>query len=115
MLITRGTALGRDFAFAPKNIFALNFPGTGVERAGNDATPQKAILIRQDKAAHAGNAIMVIDDQWRARLERDFADFIDSNLVAAGCRRIERRRIDNIPEGCDLTFDILRYQLQPVG
>ena len=58
---------------------------------------------------------MVIDDQWRTRLECDFADFINSNLVAAGCRRIERRRIDNIPDGRDLTFDVLRDELQPLG
>src|SRR2546423_15528722 len=107
MLVAQGAALRRDFAFAPENIFTLNFPGAGIQRARNDSTTQNVVPIRDNKAAHGWDAIVIVENKRRPGLESYFACFVDAKLVAVVSRLIECPRVDHVSKSYDLALDVL--------
>ena len=69
-----------DVAFAPENILALDLFANRVESAGNDSASHEMPAIREDKPAQAWNAIVIIKDERRSRLQSYFTDFICSKF-----------------------------------
>ena len=55
-----------------------------VNGAGNDSAPHEVSAIGEDEAAQAWNAIVIIEDERRPRLQRHFADFVRSQFGTFG-------------------------------
>src|SRR2546423_3023573 len=115
MLIPLRTPLRRDFAFTPKNVFALNRFRGGVERPGNDTAAHEVLTIGQDEPTYRRNAVVIVENERTARLQSHFADFVDPKFAALASCRLERSNVDDVRQCDDLAFDILSYQLQPIA
>ena len=64
------------FPSRPENVFALDRGAIGVSAAENDSAAADSSVIDDNEAPEIGDAIVIIQHERRARLNRDAADFI---------------------------------------
>jgi hypothetical protein len=77
MLIALGAPFRGDLAFAPEDVLALDGFRSRIDNFRNDPTADEIVAIGQDKPAHCRNAVVVVDHERRAGLQRDFANLVD--------------------------------------
>src|SRR5438309_9622286 len=78
VLVARGAPLCCDLAFAPENILALDLLAAHINRAGNNAATYQVPFSCQDKPAQDWNALVVIEDKRRSRLQSYIRHFVDA-------------------------------------
>src|ERR1700746_2918911 len=86
-----GTMAGGNFSFGPKNVFALcNLP-VGIDAAENDTSSANLVVIDDCKSAEIRDAVMIVDHEWTAGLNRQPPDLISLHLFALVDLCLERR------------------------
>src|SRR5437763_958308 len=84
MSVLGGARLRVDFPFAPENVLALHRSAIGVNAAVNNSAAANHAIIDQNKTAQWRNATMVIQNDWRARLNGQAADLVARPLLDLG-------------------------------
>ena len=65
-----GTMAGCNFSFSPKDIFTLcNLP-VGIDAAENGTSSTNLPIISNYKSAEIRDAVMIVDHEWTAGLNR---------------------------------------------
>src|SRR5205814_10575755 len=96
-----GTRLRGDFSFAPENILALDRAAIGVNSPMNNPAAADRSVIDQDKATERWNAIVIIQHNRGARLNRQAADFVTRELIGLCRAPFESRGIHELIERHD--------------
>ena len=73
---------GCNLFLGPENIFALCDGSICVNAAENRAAAADFSIINDHKSAKIWHAIVIIDDEWAARLNRKFANFVSLQSFA---------------------------------
>ena len=98
MSVLGGARLGVNLPFAPENVFALHCSAIGINAAMNNSAAANHAIVDQDKTAQWRNAIVVIQNDWRARLKGHAANLVSLQLLGLGRAALERRRIHHFIE-----------------
>ena len=77
----------RNFFLRPEDIFALCDGSIRVNAAENCATTANLAVVDDNKASQIRNPVVIIYDEWRARLNCNSANLVSLQLFAsvAGC------------------------------
>src|SRR5207302_7360049 len=105
---------GCNLFLGPENIFAFCDGSICVNAAENRAAAADFSIINDHKSAKIWHAIVIIDDEWAASLNRKPANLVALQLFARVACLLERGRIDHLLDGDDLTFHLLRGQTKVV-
>ena len=76
MSVLSRARLGSNFPFAPENIFALDGGAIGVNAAVHDSSAADSSIVNQNKTSKWWNAIVIIQDNRCAGLNRETSDII---------------------------------------
>ena len=107
--------LGRgDFSLTPENIFAFDSRPIGINAIQSDPAASNLAAIDQNEATESRNAIVVIQNERRTRLDCYARHFVALNLIPRLSGRFQRRRIHDLFDGCDPALHILRDELQRI-
>src|SRR5205823_7734371 len=98
MSMLSGARLRVDLPFAPENVFALDRGAIGVNAAVNGSAGADHAIVDQNKTAQWWNAIMVIQNDWGARLNGQPADLVARQLLGLGRASLEGGRIHHLIE-----------------
>src|SRR5437667_9441368 len=74
--------LGCNLFLGPENIFALCDGSVRIHAAENRAATADFSIINDHKSAKTWNAIVIIDDEWPARLNCKSANLVSLQLFA---------------------------------
>ena len=114
MSVLGGARLCVDLPFAPENVLALHRSAIGVNAAVNNSAAANHAIINQNKTTQWRNAIVVIQNDWRARLNGHAPDLVSLQLLRLGRAPLERGRIHHLIERYDLTLYFLSRQARSV-
>src|SRR5437667_5868248 len=88
---------GCNLFLGPENIFALCDASIRINAAEDRAATADLSVVYDHKAAQTGNAIMIVDDEWRASLNCKPANLISLELLTSACHagssRSDRTRV----------------------
>ena len=84
---------GRYFPLGPENILALCDGAIRINAAENCSTTTDLSVIYDHKPPEIPNAIVVVDDERCAGLNRKSADLVSFQLFATVALRLQCRRI----------------------
>src|ERR1700741_2079745 len=102
----------RNFPLGPKDVFAFCDGSICVNAAKNRAAAADFTVIYDNKAAQIRNAVVIVDDEWCARLDGKSANLVSLQLFALVAAYLQRGRIHYLLDRNDLTFYLLRSQTQ---
>ena len=91
MSAAHGAFPGGNFPLAPKNVLALRDTTVRINTAENRATTADFTLLHDDEPAQIRDALMIIDHERCACLNRQSAYFVPFQLFALIDLRLQRR------------------------
>src|SRR5437660_4913444 len=95
---------GGNFPLAPKNVLALCDTTVRINTAENRATTADFALFHDDEPAQIRDALMIIDHERSACLNRQSAYFVSFQLFALIDLRLQRRLIHYLLDRAYLAF-----------
>ena len=105
-----------NLLFDPEDVFALRCRvPVGVNAAEDRAATANLAAVRDDESTQLRIAIVIVDHERAARLNREASDFVALELFAFLFRCFECRGIHHLIDRNDLAFHVLRREAKIVN